>query len=143
MTDDIKNKSKLKNKFYRQYIRHQRQISGLLKIKNLRNEINSFITKSKEKYYQRINTKLNDPSLSNKTYWSTLKTFFNGKKAPIILPLFINNKFVTDFQEKANVFNSFSQNNNRRFQAVVSCQRKCDIRQNTIFILSVSIRPML
>ena len=108
-------------------MRHQRQISGLLKIKNLRNEINSFITKSKEKYYQRINTKLNDQSLSNKTYWSTLKTFFNGKKAPIILPLFINNKFVTDFQEKANVFNSFSQNNNRRFQAVVSCQRKCDI----------------
>ena len=29
------------------------------------------------------------------------------KEVPIISPLFVNNKFVTDFQEKANVFNSF------------------------------------
>ena len=35
------------------------------------------------------------------------KPFYNGKKVPIIPPLFINNRFVTDFQEKANVFNSF------------------------------------
>ena len=56
----------------------------------------------KEKYYQLINAKLNDPWLSNKIYWSILKTFYNGKKIPIIPPLFINNKFVTDFQEKAN-----------------------------------------
>ena len=54
MTYDIKNKTKLKNRFYRQYMRHQRQISDLLKIEdleNLRNKIKSFITKSKEKYY--------------------------------------------------------------------------------------------
>ena len=49
---------------------------------------------------------MNDPSLNNKTYWSILKTFCNGKKVPIIPPLFINNKFVIDFQEKANVFDS-------------------------------------
>ena len=36
-----------------------------------------------------------------------MTTFYNGKKVPIIPPLFINNKFVTDFQEKANIFNSF------------------------------------
>ena len=35
------------------------------------------------------------------------KTFYNGKKVPITPPLFINNKFVADFQEKANIFNSF------------------------------------
>ena len=35
VTYDIKNKIKLKNKFYRQYMRHQRQISGLLKIEDL------------------------------------------------------------------------------------------------------------
>ena len=46
-------------------------------------------------------------SLSNKTHWSILKTFYNGKKVPITPPLFINITFVTDFQEKANIFNSF------------------------------------
>ena len=88
-------------------MRHQTQISSLLKVENIRIEISNLISKSKEKYYQRINAKLNDPSLSNKTYWSILKAFYNGKKVPIIPPLFINNKFVTDFPEKANVFNFF------------------------------------
>ena len=51
-------------------MRHQTQISSLLKVKNPGNEISNLTTNSKEKYYQRINAKLNDPSLSNKTYWS-------------------------------------------------------------------------
>ena len=36
-----------------------------------------------------------------------LKPFYNAKKVPIIPPLFSNNKFATDFEEKANVFNTF------------------------------------
>ena len=124
MTEDIKNKIKLKNTFYRQYMRHEMQISSLLKVRNLRNEISNLITKSKEKYYQLINAKLNDPLSSNKTYWSILKTFYNGEKIPFIPPLFINKKCVTDFQEKVNVLTLSLQNNVRRFQAVVSCLRK-------------------
>ena len=37
-----------------------------------------------------------------------MKTFFNGKKVPVKPPLLLNGAFVTDFQEKANTFNSFS-----------------------------------
>ena len=36
-----------------------------------------------------------------------MKTFFNGKKVPIIPPFLFNGAFVTDFQEKAKIFNSF------------------------------------
>ena len=61
-------------------MKHQTQISSHLKVEDLRIEISNLITKSKEKYYQRINAKLNDPSLSKKTYWSILKTFYNGKE---------------------------------------------------------------
>ena len=67
MTEDIKNKIKLNNNLYRQYKKHQTKISSLLKV-DLRIEISNLITKSKEKYYQRINAKLNDISLSNKFY---------------------------------------------------------------------------
>ena len=46
--------------------------------------------------------------LQAKTYWSILKTFYNDKKIPLIpLPLLRNNKFVTDIQAKANIFNNF------------------------------------
>ena len=48
MTDDINSKIKLKNKFYCQYMRHQRQINSLLKIEDLHNKISNLITKSKK-----------------------------------------------------------------------------------------------
>ena len=35
------------------------------------------------------------------------ETFFNGKKVPVIPPLLFNGAFVTEFQEKTNIFNSF------------------------------------
>ena len=44
-------------------MKHQTQISSHLKVEDLRIEISNLITKSKEKYYQRINAKLNDPSM--------------------------------------------------------------------------------
>ena len=86
-------------------MRHQMQIISLLEVEDLCIKSSNLITKSKEKCFQPINAKLNDPSLSNKTYWSILKTFYNGKKIPIIPPLFINNKFAIDFQEKSDAFN--------------------------------------
>ena len=61
MTEDIKNKIKFKNNLYRQYMRHQTQISSLLKVEDLPIEISNLITKSKKNCYQRINTKSNDP----------------------------------------------------------------------------------
>ena len=40
-------------------------------------------------------------------YWSILKTFYNDKKIPLISPLWIDKKIVTDIITKANVFNKF------------------------------------
>ena len=58
-------------------MRHQTQISSPLKAENLFNKMSNQITKSKEKYYQHINAKLNNPpSLSNKTYWSYTENSF-------------------------------------------------------------------
>ena len=36
-----------------------------------------------------------------------LKTLYNGKKIPLILPTLINNKLTSDFKGKANHFNTF------------------------------------
>ena len=36
-----------------------------------------------------------------------LKTFVNSKKIPKIPPLFVNDNFITNFLEKANLFNEF------------------------------------
>ena len=51
--------------------------------------------------------KLSNPETSSKTYWSILKSFVNDKKIPIIPPLHHNGNFITDFRQKAELFNSF------------------------------------
>ena len=52
-------------------------------------------------------SKANDPNLAPKTYWSILKSFVNGKKISLIPPILVNDQLVTNFLEKANLFNEF------------------------------------
>ena len=48
-----------------------------------------------------------DPTISPKAYCSILKTFLNNKKIPCIPPIYHNNNSITDFKEKAQIFNDF------------------------------------
>ena len=43
---------------------------------------------------------------SRKSYWSILKTFLNNKIL-VIPPILHDNKFITNFKEKAEIFNNF------------------------------------
>ena len=55
-----------------------------------------------------MNALLKDRKIVPKTYWAILKTFVNGSKIPLIPPLLVDNKLVTDFLDKANLLNNFS-----------------------------------
>ena len=51
---------------------------------------------------------LNNPKTSaTASYWSILKTSYNGKKIPVIPSLLINNELISYCKMKANNFNSF------------------------------------
>ena len=63
---------------------------------------------SNERYYSHLSKNLMEPFTRPKTYWSVLKSFHNNKKIPCIPPIFHENRFVTNFKEKAELFNSFS-----------------------------------
>ena len=57
---------------------------------------------------------VNDPTTLSMS-WSIIKPFVYWKKAPIIPPLLVTNKLlVTNFEEKANIFNDFF---SRQYQA--------------------------
>ena len=71
------------------------------------NEVSKIISKGKEEYHNHSVSKLNRPSTSAKTYWSILKTFYNGKKVPLLPPLQIGNTLASEFKMKANIFNKF------------------------------------
>ena len=48
--------------------------------------------------------------LAKKTYWKILKNLINKSKAPKIPPLKVNDKFVMDCKEKAELFNGLFAN---------------------------------
>ena len=48
-----------------------------------------------------------DPTTSPKAYWSILRTILNKIKIPCIPPICHNNNYITDFKEKAQIFNNF------------------------------------
>ena len=73
----------------------------------LTQDMQDAITSSKLKYYEGLANKLNDPKTAPKTYWKILKTLVNGTKIPLIPPLLVSNQLVSDFLEKANLFNDY------------------------------------
>ena len=83
------------------------KILGIIKFRCLQSELNSTIESNKQKYYSRVSKKLVDPMTSMKSYWLNLNMFLNNKKIPCIPPLSHQNKYVTDFKVKAEIFNSF------------------------------------
>ena len=64
------------------------------------------ISKGKDEYQRRLAQKLR-ASARSKSSWSILKRFYNGKKVPVISLLLTYNKLESDFEVKANNFNSF------------------------------------
>ena len=71
----------------------------------LQNQLKLLTESNKESYYLRISKKLMDPMASAKTYWSILKSLLNNKNIPCIPPLFHQDKYITDFKKKAELFN--------------------------------------
>ena len=82
----------------------------IYRLKFLQERLSTTFEFSKERYYARIANRLNNTQKSSKTYWSLLKIFLNNKKIPLIPQLFHENRFITDFKEKAELFNSFFSN---------------------------------
>ena len=70
-------------------------------------ELNELISSAKVLHYDNFAKKLSNSLLQTKTYWSILETFYKDKKIPLISPLLVLNKFVTDINTKAHNFNEY------------------------------------
>ena len=66
----------------------------------------SLINESKDRYIAKMSAKLDNPKSIRKTYWSIINTFLNNEKIPIIPPILVNGELVSDFKQKANIFNN-------------------------------------
>ena len=93
------------NDFYRS---HRKSINfDYTTIDAMALDVSNSISVSKTKYFDRLAINLEDCQSAPKTDRSIFKTFVNGTKIPNIWPLLENNKLITKFKLKADLFNNF------------------------------------
>ena len=107
LTDKIKRMICLKDDAFKHFQSRNEDGTQNDIYKILTQQITDEIEKEKHNYYDKLSNKLNDPSANQKKYWTVLKTLMNDKKTPLIPPILIDDTFVSDFQEKAELFNNY------------------------------------
>ena len=101
MTEKLKVKVKRKHKVYRDYLKNGKTEADYMHVHHAITEVSQLISESKDKYYNKLSIKLNNPKTSSKTYyWPILKTFYNGRKISIIPPILNESKLESDFKIK-------------------------------------------
>ena len=107
MTDNIKKSLKQRSKLTKIFYKHSQRNSVYIKVLEKSEECMSIISEAKKNYFLKMISKLEDSNATSKTYWSILNHFLYNKKIPAIPPLFVDGNFISDFREKANIFNNF------------------------------------
>ena len=88
-----------KKVYNKNYLKNNKSNQSFATFQSFQSQLSLLIANLKNKYYSKVAKRLLHPSTSPKTYWSILKTFLNNKK------IFHDNKFITDFKQKAEIFN--------------------------------------
>ena len=110
LNNRIKTLIQEKNATYKIF-RHNKDNPDLIyRLKFLQERLSTSIKSSKERHYAMMANRLKNTQKSSKTYWSLLKIFLNNKQIPLAPPLFHENRFITDFEEKSEYFNPFFSN---------------------------------
>ena len=107
MNKTIKKKIMAKKYACKSFNANKKNYDAYLKLQTISTELSEMILKRKEGYYRLLSDKLNDPHTSAKSYWSIVKNMYNGKKIPLIPPILISNRLISNLKEKANHFNAF------------------------------------
>ena len=98
----LKKRLKLTKKYHNDTTDHNRNL-----MVNAAYECSRLIIAAKAKNLIGLSAKLEDPSTASKTYWSILNRFLNNKKIPIIPPIHGDYRVVSNFDKKAELFDSY------------------------------------
>ena len=137
MNKDIKGALRHKNRLYKKYISGGQKRVDEINLSETSIFDSNLIADAKSSYFSSLGIRLNDPSTGPKTYWSILKRLMNKVKIPSVPPLLVNNLFVTDFTEKAGIFNTFLPTN-VTFSKIVVTFLKSIIRLTSALAMLVS-----
>ena len=76
----IKRLTNLKNEMFKLYLQNGKNHNDYIILQNANQQLFDLLKSNKNKYYYRLTAKLNNPSISAKSYWAILKKIFEEKK---------------------------------------------------------------
>ena len=98
--------NKYKGKF-KQFVRNGSQIGQKAAIDALKQQYTTMVEQSQEKYLKSLGETLANPETGPKKYWTALKKLLKKNKTSIIPPILQDDMFITDTEQKCNVFNEY------------------------------------
>ena len=107
ITKPLKTMLNRKNRLFKNYKRHGYTPVDKVRLDNFRKECQEAVENAKLNYLTNMGNKLNNPNTSQKSYWKIINKVMNKCKAPKIPPLLVNNLFILNCREKANLFIDF------------------------------------
>ena len=131
---------------YKKWIKDGKAANCFEHVKHVQKETESVIREAKKKHIDRISSKLCDPNSGQKEFWKAFRRVVNKKKTTNIPPLIENDIFVTNFKDKANIFNTFFAEQCRPLQSNVVLPPFCSKTNNiisNIHFSAVSISKIL
>ena len=107
ITQKLKTAIKRNSRVYRKWVKRGRNNDHYDKVREVQNSTNKLIKEAKQLYYKKLGDKLSDPHTGQKYFWTAFKRISNKKKNTNIPPIIDDNDYISNFRQKANIFNDF------------------------------------
>ena len=107
ITPQVKTAIKRNARVYRKWVSRGRNPKDHDNVRKVQNETNKLIKEAKSPYYCNLGSKLSDPNAGQKEFWSAYRKIVNKKQNTNIPPIIKDGRYISDFKEKANIFNEY------------------------------------
>ena len=107
ITPKLKTAIRRNSRVYRKWVKRGRNINDYDQVREVQNITSKLIRQSKKLHYEKLGEKLSDPLTGQKHFWNAFKRISNKKKHTNIPPIIENNTYVSNFRQKANIFNDY------------------------------------
>ena len=107
ITPKLKTAIRRNSRVYRKWVKRGRNINDYDQVREVQNITNKLIRQSKKLHYKKLGEKLSDPQTGQKHFWNAFKRISNNKKHTNIPPIIENNIYISNFRQKANIFNAY------------------------------------
>ena len=107
ITPVVKSAIRRNSRIYRKWVKRGRNVSDHAHVREIQNSTNKLIREAKRSYFENLGHKLSNPQTGPKNFWTAFKRITNKKKLTNIPPIFDNNTYITNFHQKAKIFNDY------------------------------------